>query len=244
MAIFPRILPLAAVAIGGVLALKVVAEVGILPQALAGARAFAEGVAPGAPPSKSGAAPAVTATTPVDPAAIAARPAPVCAPTAAELARAAGLSPAELNVLQNLGARRTQLDSREAGVDSQLQLLAAAEAKVNARIAALNALKTDVTALLGQADARQEAEIVRMVKVFEGMKPKDAAARFAILDDNVRLPIASRMKERALSAMLAQMPPAEAKRLTESLARRFADARAAAAGGVAAAAAPAPSCAP
>ena len=36
------------------------------------------------------------------------------------------------------------------------------------------------------------------------------------------------MKERALSAVLAQMPPAEAKKLTEALAKQFTDAQAAA----------------
>ena len=54
------------------------------------------------------------------------------------------------------------------------------------------------------------------------MKPKDAAARMAILDDSVRLPIAAKMKERSLSAIVGQMPPQEAKKLTESLAHRFA----------------------
>src|SRR6185295_19372790 len=77
---------------------------------------------------------------------------------------------------------------------------------------------------------KQQAETDRMVKVFEGMKPKDAAARFTLLDDRVRLPIAAKMKERALSAMLAQMTPPEAKRLTEALAARFAASQAVAAG--------------
>jgi flagellar motility protein MotE (MotC chaperone) len=63
----------------------------------------------------------------------------------------------------------------------------------------------------------------------------------AMLDDSVRLPIAAKMKERALSAILGQMSPADAKTLTEKLARRMeskplADARSA----VAPPAAPAP----
>ena len=58
------------------------------------------------------------------------------------------------------------------------------------------------------------------------MKPKDAAARFSLLDDSVRLPIASKMKEKSLSAILAQMSPPDAKALTERLANRFAAARA------------------
>jgi len=76
------------------------------------------------------------------------------------------------------------------------------------------------------------------------MKPKDAAARMAVLDDSVRLPIAAKMKERALSAILAQMSPADAKTITEKLAKRMetqtlADARSAVAPPAAAAASPA-----
>jgi len=148
-------------------------------------------------------------------------PRPVCAPTAAELAKEAGLSPAELQQLQNLGARRTQLDQREQDLSTQLALLSAAEAKVDAKMRALTGLRTDVKVLLDQANGREAAEVDRLVKVYEGMKPKDAAARMAILDDSVRLPIAAKMKERSLSAIVGQMPTSEAKKLTESLAKRF-----------------------
>jgi flagellar motility protein MotE (MotC chaperone) len=165
--------------------------------------------------------------------------APVCAPTASELARQAGLSPAELQVLQSLGARRGQLDQREQDLNVQLALLAAAEAKLEARIKAMNALKAEMNGLLVQADAKEQAETNRLVKVFESMKAKDAAPRFELLDDSVRLPIAAAMKERVLSAILAEMKPAEAKRLTEALARRYSAAKAAAAAAAAAANAPA-----
>ncbi|HLZ73677.1 MAG TPA: hypothetical protein VKQ35_01655, partial [Phenylobacterium sp.] len=94
---------------------------------------------------------------------------PVCAPTAAELAKEAGLSPAELQVLQNLGARRGQLDQREADLSTQLALLAAAEAKIDVKTKVLQGLKADVQALLAQADGREAAETDRLVKVFEGM---------------------------------------------------------------------------
>jgi len=149
------------------------------------------------------------------------QPRPVCAPTAAELAKEAGLSPAELQVLQNLGARRGQLDQRESDLSTQVALLAAAEAKLDAKVKVLTGLKADVQALLAQANGREADEVDRLVKVYEGMKPKDAAARMAILEDSVRLPMAAKIKPRALSAIVGLMPPQDAKKLTESLARRF-----------------------
>jgi len=217
----PRILPIIGLAIGGVMAVNALAGADSLPALVSGARAFAEEAVgqtkldKSAPDAASAAAPAVAAVP-------AAKPAAVCAPTAAELAKEAGLSPAELRILQNLGARRGQLDQREQDLSTQLALLAAAEAKLDAKVKAMNTVKAEVQNLLKAGDARQEAEVARMTKVFESMKPKMAAERMVVLDDAVRLPIAARMKERSLSAVLAQMPPDEAKKLTESLARRFA----------------------
>ena len=210
----PRILPLAGIAVVGVLAVNLMSGARTIPELFTGARAFAEELAGGKPGSTSPSEPAAPATP-------ATRPAAVCAPTAAELAREANLSPAELQYLQSLGVRRGELDQREGDIDLQLQLLAAAEAKLDARVKALDGLKGDIQTLLGQADAQRQAETTRMVAVFSAMKPKDAAARMAILEDSVRLPIAAKMKERALAAVLAQMAPAEAKKMTESLAKRF-----------------------
>ncbi|MBU2095580.1 MAG: hypothetical protein KJ775_16815, partial [Alphaproteobacteria bacterium] len=247
----PRILPLVGVAIGGVLAVNALSGARDLPGLISGAQAYAEEATKGgkadkpkaekakaaksdAGKSEAGKSDAQAATGAAADAA-AALPAPtiapraVCAPTAAELAKQAGLSPAELQVLQSLGARRGQLDARENDLSTQLALMAAAEAKLDAKIKALNGLKSEVNGLLNQSNAKEAAEIDRLVKVFEGMKAKDAAPRLAALDDNVRIPIAAKMKERALSAIIAQMSAADAKKLTESLARRYSDAQAAAA---------------
>lgn len=243
----PRILPLVGIAVGGVLAINALAGARDLPNLLDGAKAFAEEAVKPAKTSKGkagkdakGEAPPVAAATgdatntvasALPPPTI--KPQPVCAPTAAELAKEAGLSPAELQVLQNLGARRGELDQRASDLDTQMALLAAAEAKLDAKAKALAGLKTDVQNLLTQADGREAAEVDRLVKVFEGMKPKDAAPRFTLLDDSVRLPIAAKMKDRALSAILAQMTPADAKKVTEGLAKRFAAAQTLAQNGIA-----------
>ena len=240
----PRILPLVGVAIVGVMGINALAGAQSLPDMVSGARAFAEDAAKGV---KSGAKPADKAATgqakdAVATAALppAAKPVAVCAPTAAELAKEAGLSPAELQVLQSLGTRRGQLDKREQDMDVQLALMAAAEAKLDAKIKALTGMKGDIAKLMVDADTKEQAEIDRLVKVFEGMKPKDAAPRIVLLDDSVRLPIAAKMKERSLSPIIAAMPPMEAKKLTEALAGRFADVkRVAAAANAAAAPAPA-----
>lgn len=242
----PRILPLVGVAIVGVMGINALSGAETLPNLVSGARAFAEEAAKGGKPEAKTAEKAPTgqakdAAAQVPGLAAAAKPPPaVCAPTAAELAKEAGLSPAELQVLQSLGARRGQLDKREQDLDVQLALMAAAEAKLDAKIQALNGMKAEVARLMVDADEKEQAEIDRLVKVFEGMKPKDAAPRMVLLDDAVRLPIAAKMKERSLSAIVANMPPAEAKKLTEALAGRFAEVKKVAAAAQAAAGPAAP----
>jgi flagellar motility protein MotE (MotC chaperone) len=225
-----RFLPVVMVVAGGALALRAVAGVADLPQMFDGAKAFAEQIAPKkADPKAAKDKAAVNAllakAPPVSPGAALnppAAPSPqACAPTPAELAKQAGMSPSELQVLQSLGARRTQLDAREQNFDTQLQLLAAAEAKVDTKLKQLASLKGDIQGLLGQADAKKDAELQRLVTIYEQMPPAAAAARMILLDDAVRLPLAAKMKPRKLSAILAQMPAADAKSVTEKLADRL-----------------------
>lgn len=225
MSRMPRLLPLVAVAIGGVLAVKGLTEA---PQLYLGARAFAEDVAkpkdsvkPALPPGTS-----ILASNGATPGGAGRASAPACAPTAAQLAKEAGLSPAELQVLQSLGNRRGQLDQREQSLDVQVQLIAAAEAKLDARIQQMNGLKSDIQGLLGQADQQKQADTDRLVRVYEDMPEKKAAAAMAVMDDSVRLPIAAKMKERKLAAILAQMAPQDARSLTEKLAQRMSGAKA------------------
>ena len=265
----PRLLPLVGVAVAGVLGIKLLSGVTALPDLVEGAKAFAEGKAPaktadagtpssGAPPASGAPAapvlpPGLSPAGPGSPAAVAAaatqqsQPAQTklaCSPSAAELAREAGLSPAELQVLQSLQARRGQLDQREQDLDVQLQLIQTAQAKLDAKLTALALMKGDIQGLLDKADGQKDAELDRLVTVYSKMKPQAAAQRFSLLDDAVRIPIAAKMKEAALSAILAQMPATDAKALTEKLAHRFEskaldDAKAAVAPpGAAAAAAP------
>jgi flagellar motility protein MotE (MotC chaperone) len=227
-----RFLPIVLVVAGGALALRAIGGVADLPQMLDGAKAFAEELAPAkqtrAEVKDKAAVSALLAKAPapaVSPSAsLAPPPAPapkVCAPTPAELAKQAGMSPAELQVLQNLGARRNQLDAREQNLDTQLQLLSAAESKVDLKLKQLASLKGDIQGLLGQADAKKDTELQRIVTIYEQMPPAAAATRMTLLDDNVRLPLAAKMNPRKLSAILALMPAADAKSVTEKLADRL-----------------------
>lgn len=202
MSKIPRLLPLIAIAIGGVVAVR---ALGVAPGLFDGAKAWAEEAVPAAAPG----------TTPTTPA-----PA-VCALTPDQLAQQAGISPAELRIIQSLSARRTELDARDADFATTLPLMVAAEQKLDAKVQALAAIRTEVQGLLGQVDGREKEEVDRLVAVYSAMRPREAAAVFVGLDDGVLLPVAAAMRPRSLAAVLAQMPPPAARALTEKLAHRF-----------------------
>lgn len=132
----------------------------------------------------------------------------------------AGLSASEIQVLQSLQDRRETLDARESEMETRESLMQAAEARLATRVGELKALKSDVEDLLGQLDAVEEAELKRIVNLYQQMKPKDAARIFASLDADVRLNVAARMKESALASIMSEMPVSDAAALTLRLAKR------------------------
>lgn len=131
-------------------------------------------------------------------------------------------SAAEVDVLTSLSKRRAELDARARDQAMRENILAATEKRVDAKIAALKMLQTQMTALLGQRDAAQERQVTSLVKTYSSMKPKDAARIFDGLSDDVLVPVAQAMKSDALAPVLAAMNPAAAQKLTVKLASRLA----------------------
>ncbi len=60
-----------------------------------------------------------------------------------------------------------------------------------------------------------------LVKIYEAMKPKDAARIFEQLDIDTILLVAERMKERRLAPVMAQMNPEKAKDITIKLSKQL-----------------------
>ncbi len=127
-------------------------------------------------------------------------------------------SRSEIEVLQQLGDRRTQLEAREREIQMREQLLVAAEQRVEKRVAELKEIEAKIQSLLVQKEEEDEKKIASLVKVYETMKAKDAARIFDTLDMEVLVPVAQRMKEQKIAAVLAKMKADAAQRLTVELA--------------------------
>jgi flagellar motility protein MotE (MotC chaperone) len=124
-------------------------------------------------------------------------------------------------VLTSLSKRRAELDAREQDLITQQNLIAAAEKRVDDKIAALKTLQSQMQTLLGQRDTAQQTQIASLVKTYSSMKPKDAARIFNDLDDDVLLSVAQQMKPDVLGAILAGMQAENAQKLTVRLANRL-----------------------
>jgi flagellar motility protein MotE (MotC chaperone) len=126
----------------------------------------------------------------------------------------------ELELLQDLAKRRQELIVREDEIDSRNRLLDAAEARIDTRITELQDIRSAIEALVRQYDKQEQAELESVVKIYETMKPKDAARILGELELTTLLGIMERMNTRKTAPILAAMQPERAREVTEELARR------------------------
>lgn len=129
-------------------------------------------------------------------------------------------SEAEIDILQNLGERRKALERREQELMLRENLLKVAEAKIDGKIGSLEQLKVETEKLIAIYNEKEDQKIKSLVKIYEVMKPKDAAQIFSELDNHVLLMVVSKMKEAKIAPILAQMDPMKAKIITTELAER------------------------
>lgn len=126
----------------------------------------------------------------------------------------------ELEILQDLSKRREELIAREGEIEARNRLLDAAEARIDTRIAELQEIRASIEGLVRKYDAQEQAELESVVKIYETMKPKDAARILGELELPTLLGIMERMKERKTAPILAAMQAERAREVTEELARR------------------------
>jgi len=141
-------------------------------------------------------------------------------PAAEDLQELTGVSGSERQLLEELAERRRELEKREQEVGLREQLLASTERRIDRKIAQLKTLEQRLEDLVASHEERENKQLESIVKVYETMKPKDAAAVFQRLDLGIQTQVATRMKDRSMAALLAEMDPDAAKILTTRLATR------------------------
>ena len=129
------------------------------------------------------------------------------------------LTQTEIDLLQQLAERRKYLETREGEIEMREGLLQAAEARIEKKIAELKLFQETIEKLVKTYDDQQGEKVQSLVKIYENMKPKDAARIFEELEMDTLLLVAERMKERKLAPVMAAMNPAKATEITVELSR-------------------------
>lgn len=134
------------------------------------------------------------------------------------------LTQAEIDLLQKLAERREVLERREREIELREGLVRAAEAKLDTRSGELKTLQASLLAeqkrleeLVKTQNEQELARIASLVKIYENMRPKDAARIFDQLDQAVLYDVLKGMKEAKTAPILASMDPDKARTMTALL---------------------------
>ncbi|TCH97174.1 hypothetical protein EJV46_17845 [Roseococcus sp. SYP-B2431] len=172
---------------------------------------------------RHGSAPSVALVSPAVASAPAPAPPPAGPPPPRQVAEAsAPPTPealAERAVLEALRARRAEIEGREAALSQREMLAAAVERRLTGRLEELAALQQRLEAEARSRDERTEQGWRQMVRLYEGMRPRDAAGIFDDLDMPVLIQVVDRMRENKAAPVLAAMRPERARLVTTELAR-------------------------
>lgn len=142
----------------------------------------------------------------------------VTVPAVVAAAPEPAISLAERQLLQDLRSRRTELDTRERVLGQRETVLDAAEHRLTARFNEMAALQARLEVLEKARQAHNSANWAGLVKLYESMKPREAAAIFNDMDMPVLLDVIDRMKDSKAALVLGAMQPDRARMVTAQLA--------------------------
>lgn len=129
-------------------------------------------------------------------------------------------SDVKMEMFADLAKRRKDLDAKDQELAMREALLKAAQAELEQKTKELTTIKGDIEALLAKQNAQEEGRIASLVKIYEGMKAKDAARIFDSLEMDVLLQVVTKMSERKTAPIIAAMDPQKARNLTIMLAEQ------------------------
>lgn len=142
---------------------------------------------------------------------------------AAEPAACEG-APDAIALLTSLREREARLAVREAEVADRARAIDLAGVEIDRKLADLVAAEEKLAATLTLADDAADADVARLVTVYENMKPKDAAPLFAEMDPDFAAGFLARMRPEAAAAILAGLDPKAGYTISALLAGRNANA--------------------
>lgn len=123
-------------------------------------------------------------------------------------------------ILVQMTQREQALRLREASLSERENLLEAAAERLGQQIDALERAEQALAATMALADRAAEADIERLVRVFESMKPDEAARVFTEMDPAFAAGFLARLPPDAAAAVMAGLEPQQAYLLSTIVAGR------------------------
>ena len=127
-------------------------------------------------------------------------------------------------LLDRIAARGEALDAREEEAAMREQDVAVARQEIAASLDALAEAEARLAERMAQSSTAAESDVGRLVTVYEGMKPKDAALLFGTMEPAFAAGFLARMEAGAASAIFSNLPPDTAYALSVLMAGRNANA--------------------
>ncbi len=121
-------------------------------------------------------------------------------------------------VVDALKQKERSLSQREATLTAREADLRLAEKKIEQSLAELDALRSEIRAQIEQMDQQRLERVVGVVRMLEGMRPKDAAAIMSVTETDVAIQVLDRMSRTKAGKILAEMNPEQAAALTTTYA--------------------------
>lgn len=129
-------------------------------------------------------------------------------------------SEVKMELFNDLSKRRRDLETREKELAMREALLKAGQAELEQKYQELTTIKTDIEELLKKQNDQENERIASLVKIYEGMKAKDAARIFNSLDMDVLMQVVTKMSERKSAPIIAAMDAERARNVTIMLAEQ------------------------
>lgn len=125
-----------------------------------------------------------------------------------------------MELFEDLSKRRKEIEKQEQEMLTREALLRAAEKELDRKFQEMTQLRSEIESLLEKQSQEEESRVQSLVKIYEGMKPKDAARIFNTLDLDILVAVMGKMSERKLSPILANMNEERARTITIMLAEQ------------------------
>ncbi|MCM2280737.1 MAG: hypothetical protein NDI61_02690 [Bdellovibrionaceae bacterium] len=129
-----------------------------------------------------------------------------------------GWTQEELSFFNKLGERKRELDLREAELNKLEEELQKQRIELDEKIKQLEGTREQIAKTLKTRVDNDQAKVSKLVEVYSGMKPAQAAKVIETINEDLAVQVLDRMKKKSAANILNVMNADKAQRLSEMLA--------------------------